>query len=48
MPEFQSEQEIKEEYRKALKRSQRVIVIFLMVVICLFLQLVMSYTIFSV
>lgn len=35
MPEFQSEQEIKEEYQKALKRSRRVIVIFLMVVICL-------------
>ena len=35
MPEFQSEQEIKEEYQKALKRSRRVIVIFLVVVICL-------------
>ena len=35
MPEFQSEQEIKEEYQKALKRSRRIIIIFLVVVICL-------------
>ena len=35
MSEFQSEYEIKEAYQKELKRSRRIIVIFLVVVICL-------------